>query len=136
MRKRPIWVWVISIFYFVSALWTLFSFYMIYSGALPLPPEQARYFASLTALDYFFTVATACLSIAAVIALFLLRKAAFYLFLAGLGLDIVLSVEQLIANDLPAALGLAGLVGAAFGWVILGAICYYTWRLKKRGVLV
>ena len=52
-RKRPAWVWIISIFYIISAVWTLFSFFLIFSGALPLPPQQAAYFRSLTSIDYF-----------------------------------------------------------------------------------
>jgi hypothetical protein len=50
--KRPKLVWAISIFYVISALWTILSFYLVLKGSLPLTPEQKAYFRNFNILDY------------------------------------------------------------------------------------
>jgi hypothetical protein len=59
---RPVLVWVISIFYFISAGFTILSLALIYSGLAPLRDEQRQYFQSLTAFDHTMTVLIAALN--------------------------------------------------------------------------
>jgi hypothetical protein len=57
-RRRPAWVWVIAVFYVLSAGYTLLSAALILARAVPLSAEQAAYFSSLTRVDWFFTLST------------------------------------------------------------------------------
>jgi hypothetical protein len=50
--RRPVWVWLISVYFFLSASWTLLSFYLIRIGAVPLTPPQRSYLESLNGAGY------------------------------------------------------------------------------------
>src|SRR5262245_18525523 len=91
-RKRPIWVWLISLFFLVSAIWTLLSLYLIWSGAIPLEPAQQAYFDRLTLIDHVLTIVVGVLNLSGAIALFLLRKIARDLFLSSLGMRLFLAL--------------------------------------------
>jgi hypothetical protein len=134
-RKRPIWVWLLSLFFLLSAIWTLLSFYMIWSGAIPLGPTQQAYFDRLTPIDYALTIVIGLLNLSAAIALFLLRKIARDLFLASLGLSLILVAWQAATKGWVEALGGAGFVGVLIGYILLIVVCIYAWHLRKKGVL-
>lgn len=134
-RKRPGWVWAISIFYFLSAAYTLLAFYLIYSGSIPLQPAQRAYFSQLTFLDIGASVLIGTLNLAGAVTLFILRRIAFSLFATAFALGILTTVWHTIEKGWVAAVGSAGLVGAFIGWALAIAICAYTWRLGKAGVL-
>lgn len=134
-RKRPIWVWIVSIFFFLSAGWTLWSFYLINTGTIPLGPAQEAYFDSLTTTDYTLTIAIGVANLIGAVALFLLRKVALYFFLTALGANLILAAWHGATKGWAEALGGSGLVGALFGYVLLFAACIYAWKLAKRGTL-
>jgi hypothetical protein len=67
-HKRPIWIWLISLFFFLSAIWTLLSFYLIWSGSFPLEPAQKAYFARLTLIDYALSIIGGLLNMSAAVA--------------------------------------------------------------------
>ena len=48
--KRPVWVWLISAFFILSAGWTLLSSYLLFSGSIPITDEQRAYFDSLSSI--------------------------------------------------------------------------------------
>ncbi len=134
-RKRPGWVWAISIFYFLSAAYTLLAFFLIYSGAVPLQPEQRAYFSQLALFDYGVTVLMGTLNLAGAVTLFLLRRIAFHLFTTAFSIGILMTVWHTVEKGWVAAIGPAGLVGAAIGWALAVTVCVYTWRLGRAGVL-
>jgi hypothetical protein len=134
-RKRPILVWLISLFILLSAIWTLLSFYLILTGAIPLDPAQKAYFDRLTLIDHVSTIIPGLLNMSAAVALFLLRRIALYLFLSASGLSFVLAAWHATAKGWVEALGGAGLIGALIGYVLMIAVLIYTWRLSKKGVL-
>jgi hypothetical protein len=55
-RKRPVGVWVVTIFVVLSTLFTAFSFYAVFSGKISIPPAQQAYLATLTPLDHVVTL--------------------------------------------------------------------------------
>jgi len=132
---RPLLVWLISIYFFLSASWTITSLLLIMTGAVPLSPAQKSYFESLNAADYLLTIIGALLSISAAISLFLLRKAAYYLFCASLAFNMAFTIWHIISRHWLSVIGIGGLAGAAVGWLILFAICLYTARLAAQGTL-
>jgi hypothetical protein len=54
-KKRPVLVWLISIFHFNSAGWSLLFFYLVITEVVPLPLETKGYFDDLTATDWTLT---------------------------------------------------------------------------------
>ena len=120
---------------FLSAVWTLLSFYLIGSGTIPLTPEQQTYFQSLTSLDYGFAILGGLLNLAGATALFLLRKAALPLFGAAFALNVAGTFWSMFGKNGFEAIGVSGLIGAFIGMAILGAIVLYTRNLISRGVL-
>jgi len=132
---RPLLVWLISIYFFLSASWTITSFFLIRIGAVPLNPAQKTYFESLNAADYLLTIIGALLSISAAVSLFLMRKAAYYLFCASLAFNMAFTIWHIISRHWLSVIGIGGLAGAAVGWLILFAICLYTARLTVQGTL-
>jgi hypothetical protein len=135
VRKRPTWVWVISVVYSLSFLYTCLSFYLCLSGAIPLNAAQKAYFEGLTALDWAFTTVIGMVSLGAAVFLFLLRRQALYLFGGSLVLNFCYGAYTLHKTwtFLSATPGAA--VGMFLGWGIGAAICLYTWKLTKAGTL-
>jgi hypothetical protein len=131
-RKRPVGVWVISIFILISVVWTLLSFYLIFTGAIPITDAQRKYFENLTMVDHIHMSLSIIANLAGVIYLLLLRKVAFYIFFALLFLGIFsILYEYWPINEF----GIPILIGAVLGITIDGIICYYLWRLKVKGIL-
>jgi hypothetical protein len=134
-RRRPIGVWIVSLFYVLSAGWTLLSFALIFIGVVKITPTQEAYFHSLTGVDWFFTLSIAVIGISAAVSLFLLRRISVALFSVALALNVAFTVFHLMRTNMIEALGGTGLVGLLLGWLILIIVIVYTRRLAKREVL-
>ena len=129
-RLRPGWVWVISIWYAISAAWQLFSLYMLWSGSVPL--AQKAYFGNWTSFDYASSIVLIVLTLSAALALFLLRKQAVSLFSLALALNIALSVWHMASQGwVPGTILLSVIIGSG----IFIAVCIYSRRLAKAGIL-
>jgi len=133
--KRPVWVWVITILYTFSFGFTLLSLWIVLSGALPMTPANEEYFAGLGPLDYITSLGLGLLTLTGAALLFLMRKAAVLLFVASLALNLGLTLVHALTKNWAQAMGGSGLVGASVGWVILGAVTSYSWRLRQAGKL-
>ncbi len=133
--RRPALVWVISIFYFLSAGWVLLSFSLIYSGAIPLNEAQKAYFQSQTVFDHGSTIVIGASNLVGAILLFLLRKQAFHFFVAAFSVGLALTLYQIVAKNWLGAIGGPGLVGAVISWAISVAIIIYSKRLTARKIL-
>jgi hypothetical protein len=134
--KRPKLVWVVFLFYLLSTGYTALSYFLIFSGVIPVTPEQATYLGNLSAFDWVITLLTGLLNAGGAIAIFRLRKIAFHLFSAAFAIVILQTLVHTITTNFVAALGGSGAVGALIGYGILLAVCVYAWKLKERGVLV
>ena len=134
--KRPKLVWVVFLFYLLSTGFTALSYLLILSGVIPITPEQATYFGTLSAFDWVITLLTGLLNAAGAIAIFRLRKIAFHLFSAAFAIVILQTLVHTITTNFVAALGGSGAAGALVGYGILLAVCVYAWKLKERGVLL
>jgi hypothetical protein len=134
-KKRPGWVWAISILYGLSAIWTPISFYLIYSGLIPLAPAQKAYFDGLSVLDWAVTVAISLIMLAAVVSLFLLKRVSVKLWGAAVVFSVLSYLYNAIAKNWLAAIDVGGIIGAAIGFALVVAIFFYTKRLDARGFL-
>ncbi len=50
--RRPKLVWVVLLWFLLSAGYTILSFVLIHSGLISVTPEQAAYLRGLSLLDY------------------------------------------------------------------------------------
>jgi hypothetical protein len=132
---RPGWVVVISIVYFFFGVASLLSSYFIQSGAITAPPEYQKYLDTLNASDHAFNVLIASTNALGAVALFLLRKAAFPLFLTSLMLNILMTGWRILNVGFSQAFIGGSLIGFILGCLILLAICSYTLKLQRTGVL-
>jgi hypothetical protein len=134
-KKRPGWVWAISIFYGLSAIYTPFSFYLIYAGLIPLAPAQKAYFDGLGVIDWAVTAVGSLIMLAAVVSLFLLKRGTVKLWGAAVGFSILSYLYNALAKNWLAAINAAGLIGAVIGFALIVAIFFYAKRLDARGYL-
>jgi len=135
-QKRPIWVWLISIFFFVSAGRTLLSFFLIFSGIIPIDALPKAYFERLTAIDYAATIIIEASSFIGAIALFLLRRFAVAVFATALALTFAIIIWQPVTKGWIEAMTGPGLVGVLVGYaLLLILVCAYAWHLNRKGVL-
>jgi hypothetical protein len=134
-RHRPVWVWVISVFYLLSAGYTFLSFALLFSGQAKPDAAQVAYFASLTRVDWFLTLSIGLLSIAGAIFLFLLRRQAVILFSISLALSFGFTGYQIMRTNWIEATGSPGLSGILIAWLISVAVILYARHLTKIGVL-
>ena len=134
-RKRPKLLWIIAIFYILSAGWTVLSFALINSGTIPINEAQKVYFDSQNIFDITLTLAMASLNILGAIFLFLLRRHAFYCFLTAFSLGLLITVYHIMFKNWLGAIGGPGLIGAAIGWIISISIILYSKKLIKKEIL-
>jgi hypothetical protein len=134
-KKRPGWVWAISILYGLSAIYTPVSFYLVYSGLALSAPAQKAYFVGLGIVDWAILAIGALIMLAAVVALFLLKRVSIRLWGAAVVFSILSYLYNAITRNWLAALDIAGLIGAAVGFILIVAIFFYTKRLDARGYL-
>lgn len=134
-KRRPIGVWLVSIFYVLSAGLTLLAFLLIFGDVITVTPDQETYFASLSAVDWLLSLAIAVVGVSAALFLFLLRRVAIILFSLELTLNIASIAFALLRTNWIEAVGASGLVGAIVGLLIPVAVILYSLTLARRGVL-
>jgi hypothetical protein len=134
-KKRPGWVWAISIFYGFSAIYTPVSFYLVYSGLALSAPAQKAYFVGLGIVDWAILAIGALIMLAAVVALFLLKRVSIKLWGAAIVFGILNNLYNAIAKNLFAVFNMMSLIGTAVGFILIVAIFFYTKRLDARGYL-
>lgn len=134
-RARPKLVWVITIFYFISFVFTALSFVLIYSGKIPVNAATQSYLASLTAFDHVVSGAIASCNLIAATLLFMMRRQAFHLFTTAFAMGLLLTLYHAITKGWVQAIGGSGFIGAILGYAISISIIVYSYRLAMRGVL-
>jgi len=134
-RTRPGWVWAISILYGFSAIYTPLWFYLIYSGLVPLVPAQKAYFDKLGIVDWAVTAIGALIMVAAVVALFLLKRVSIKLWGAAIVFALLNNLYNAIAKNLFAIFNMMSLIGTIVGFILIVAIFFYTKRLDARSYL-
>jgi hypothetical protein len=133
--KRPALVWVISIFYFISAGWVILSFALVYSGSIPLNEAQREYFQSQTIFDHGSTILIGVSNLIGAVLLLALKRPAFHFFATAFGVGLAITLYHIVAKNWLGVIGGSGFVGAIIGWAISLSIIFYTRRLIGRGIL-
>ncbi len=130
-HKRPVLVWIILVFYALLIPLGAVSLIAATRGAIKLSSEVASYYQSFGFWDYLRVSTPLALGAAMVVALFRMRRAAFYFaaaaFLFGLAVNV-------LRYDALKTIGY-GPIQAAVGFTINGLLVFYLWRLLRKGVL-
>jgi hypothetical protein len=141
-KQRPVWVWLIFVFYVVSAGWGLVLQCLVFFGLYTLPPEQQALVGNMSAVARLFAVGAGILNLVAATSLWLLRRVAFPLFSLVLVLGIGTTVKQALPGGMYNRMFSQGpvmaaitLVSVSFGVLIIVAIWLYVLRLRRQGVL-
>jgi hypothetical protein len=141
-NRRPVWVWVIFVFYVVSVGWGLALQCLMFLGLYTLPPEQQALVGDMSAAARLFAVASGILALVAATSLWLLRKVAFPLFSLVLVLGIGATVKHTLPGGMYNKMFAQGpimtfvTVFSVTGGVLLSvAIWWYVLHLRRRGVL-
>jgi hypothetical protein len=136
-RKRPGWVWAISIFYAISFVVLVLSMYLVFSGAIPMTPQLKADLGRMTAFDYIVIIVQPLLSVSAAVALFLLRRQATYLFWSSLAVAVASAVWQMALRSGTTAFNSrpGASTGGLIGFGIQLAVCFYVENLRIQGTL-
>ena len=126
VKKRPASLWVILVLFVLSGGWSMQS--------VPLPGDQEAYLDNFNWGEYVLAQLQTLLGLAAVVALFLLRKAALPLAVACLWVNLLAAVWFAIRHGFSAFIQSAG-VSLILNWCILVAVIIYTFRLHQSGQL-
>ncbi len=133
--RRPVLVWVIVAYIFLSAAWTLAAAFLLLTGGegAPASAELAAVRETVGPVDLLFMVVLVVLNLFAAVALFRLKRRAVTLFAAVLGVTLLNQVWLFIFRmELVAAQGpFVGIVGLVLPLLFL----YYAYRLERRGIL-
>jgi hypothetical protein len=133
--RRPLLVWVISIFYFATIARALLALYFIYSGAVQVSPEQRELLTRVTTLEWAITLIGSAAGLAGAVMLFRLKKAAFPLFLAFLVVGVGLAVWPWFTGAGFEGVSWQVLLSTFISKGILAGACMYIWDLAQDGVL-
>ena len=132
-KKRPVWVWIISVFTFLTAGITLLA--ILAAAMLPINEVETDV-APATLFDYVAALVFSLAAVVAAIYLLRLRKAAFYWFTVPFVASVLLSFWDAMTKGVAESMIGQDVVGyAVFGVVIGLAICVYCWSLIKKGIL-
>lgn len=132
---RTAWVWVITILYGVSTLWSLVSLYLIATNRIPMDDATRAYWQHQSIFDYTISVLNSALSLIALAFFFFMRVRAIAYMLAALVVSVIGTVYQLAAKNIAAVLAGPGLIGLAIGFLLWLAVIWYANRLRKAGRL-
>ena len=135
-KRRPIGVWIVSVFYVLSAGLPLLSSVLLITGVTEVTAAQKGYAAAVWGIDWLiFSGTVSAIALSAAVCLFLLRRIAVLLFVVALVLQAVfLAIETARTNWFQSTAG-AGLVGGLVRVLILVAATVYARSLKKREAL-
>ncbi|HEX2200786.1 MAG TPA: hypothetical protein VHH93_02045 [Gammaproteobacteria bacterium] len=142
-RDRPVALIFISLFVFIMAgfsMMSVISAIVRVTSTSTSTEGQQLYVSSLTFIDYGLVLLANLALLIGGAALFLLRKAAFYLFLSSVVLVLIKVLWESFAKTW--FTGAAAVDFASEPWVFLGVfigglvgICWYTRKLMKEGLL-
>ena len=119
-RKRPIGVWIVTVYFAVTIPFVLYGLYLMLSDQAPLNDAQAVYVSNIDPLDITATVMIGISNVIGAISLFYLRKAA-------------LTFWHVATKGFVEVVG--GAAPIVLGFVLLLSIVTYTAYLAQKRIL-
>ncbi len=133
--KRPIGVWIILVLYSVSVVWGTRSFWPIYTKRLPVSGATAEYLQNPGALNRSLTVIGLILTVAFLVSLFRMRRAAVTIFTINIVLAAFTGLWSILFENYLSLFTAASLVPVAASLALLGVIYLYLRALVREGQL-
>ena len=143
-RRRPVMVWVISIFYFVCTPLGVLSLLLtpiLASSGIPIPEAQRHYLQSQGVFDYLLAGIGMVINLVGAILLFRLRRQALYYFASvfvlmpiSIGYQIMFRHWLQVIDSQPGSM-IGAIVGMVFSIGLNIALVWYVWHLKAKNVL-
>ncbi|MDY6905966.1 MAG: hypothetical protein SWH61_14915 [Thermodesulfobacteriota bacterium] len=135
-KRRPFWVWVISLFYLLSGTIALFSlFHILGMGVAENLAEELQTLRQ-QALAWSMYGLIPAVNLTGGVLLLLLHRWAFYAFSLALVLNVGNMLKYFIAERGAVALTSgSSVVGVFLGLAVIVAVCVYTYRLRESGIL-
>jgi hypothetical protein len=121
VRRRPLVLWLILVYYVATAISTIILFALLRPGVLPLDAQDTALLATISAPDYAVTATASAVVVLGAVLLFALKKAALPVLYISLALSIVLGLWYGFASWR--------------WWVPLIGTIAYAERLRRRGML-
>jgi len=134
--RRPIWVWLISVFYFgfgaSGVMAVAMALVLFYRGSLqPAQMPELKILLQSTLWGLLPAI-----SMAGALSLFFMKKIALFVFLFLLLLRTAMPVILSAHPDYKMLQGSSEMIaGYAIGYGILLGVCIYTYRLARSGML-
>lgn len=133
---RPLSVWLVSGWYFVSGFFSISMIAMVQSRqAAPVTPgPDPSQPAPLQFVDILLAAFLIALNLCGAGFLFMLKKAAVPFFMAALALNVGTNTWYLFTRGMGGEPALM-ILGVALGWLVALTVCRYAANLVKTGVL-
>jgi hypothetical protein len=137
--NRPIGVWLVTIYAALNALIGAVGVYILVSGKFaPVAGQQASFFANLNVLDYALSVLLHISMGLGGIFIFMLRKFALPLFIAGACFNLAQTIWHIFTHRFMAGVGgqsTMAWIELVVAWAIILGVIAYTSRLSKKGII-
>ncbi len=137
-RKRPAWIWAITLWKVSGLAFAILSVALVYFGVIPESAGDIPVNASgqetlslITPIDIAVDALIMLLMATGTWLLFVLDSRAPFVLTAALLVNIVFSFVFFGSHNIMPPVGL----GVMIGWGIEFAICFYAWNLRHNGVL-
>jgi hypothetical protein len=131
-QGRPFLVWVILILTFVGAAFWVFFTSVVTSGTFPVDEETQAVIDQIRTIDLLAGFIQTLLYVSAAVALFMMRRAALYLFVAALcgefGMILWMLVDKSRAAVMDSGNGMQSIMSAISVGISL-ALCMYAFKL-------
>lgn len=132
--RRPLAVWVISGWYFMSGFFSISMIAALQARIASEPAADAAPLARLETGDLLLAALLIALNLSAAGFLFLMRKTAVLFFKSALALNVGTNVWYLFHKG-PGEQPVLMYVGVVLGWLVAAAVCRYAATLEQKGLL-
>ena len=135
-RRRPVLVWVITIFEVIGIIGGVYTAIAALSGNPVGGPQAEQYTRFLTTYDHLATLLISAISAAATVELFRLKRRALPLLIASFAAGLLIAGYNFAFRpDYRAMFDAVGYWSLLVGWGLNIAIIAYVWWLRSNEVL-
>jgi hypothetical protein len=131
-KRRPFFIWIIAIYYIGSFILSIYSWYMIKSGSLPISNEQTEFLVKIPNYVIAISMVIGVINCIGSIFLIMQKKIAFYL----IGLGVLSSIIYSLVSFFTEIGGPnKSILGTVIGIIIELLIMLYITVIVKKGKL-
>jgi hypothetical protein len=135
-RRRPVAVWLLSIYFGANSTLGLISLCLVYFGKLELPENNNSYVAGVGPIDLGLSIFVNLSMLVFAVTFFRLRAAAVKVVTALLFANLLALAYGIIGRDILTKLGVSGVAYPVIASAVMLLTLVYSIRLRRRGLLV